>query len=285
MQENRQIQSLISLLDEPDESAFGVIREHICTLGDEAIPSLEEARENTFDQLVQARIEWLLQKIRHDRLRSAFDHWIAHEQEDLLKGFFLVSQTAQPDLKESVVMEQITRLRMDIWLELNDNLTALENIRVINRILFDIHHFEGNRVNISEPRNFFLHTLLETHKGSPLSLGMLYLILARLVNLPVYGVNLPQHFILACLADPVDEPVAEDVLFYLNPFNKGAVFTRREIELFIRQMKMKPESSHFTPCTNVEIIRRLLQNLIQSYSATGSAGNLQILEELLDATS
>ena len=73
------------------------------------------------------------------------------------------------------------------------------------------------------------------------------------------------------------------VLFYINPFNNGAVFTRREIELFIQQMKFRPEKSFFEPCSNPAIIRRLINILIFSYNQSGQSENIEVLENILTA--
>ena len=113
---------------------------------------------------------------------------------------------------------------------------------------------------------------------------MLFIILAQKLGLPVFGVNLPQHFILAYLTDTgIDILNEDDVLFYINPFNKGSVFTRREIELFIGQLKIKPEKSFFAPCSNPEIIRRLINNLILSYNQIGYSDKIEDLKILLTA--
>ena len=73
------------------------------------------------------------------------------------------------------------------------------------------------------------------------------------------------------------------ILFYINPFNQGTVFTRREIELFIKQMKAKPEKSFFVPCSNSDIILRLINNLIFSYTQLGNSEKIEDLENLLSA--
>jgi regulator of sirC expression with transglutaminase-like and TPR domain len=187
-------------------------------------------------------------------------------------------------LDEQEIVIRIEQLKIDIWIELHENLTALENVKVLNHILFDIHHFEGNHSAVTSPQNSYINSLLDHKKGSPLSLGMLFIILAQKLGLPIYGVNLPQHFILAYLAaDGIENPVEEDVLFYINPFNNGAVFTRREIDLFIGQMKIKPEKSFFEPCSNPVIIRRLINNLIISYRQQDDPDKMEDLETLLTA--
>ena len=279
---NKELSALINLLDEPDENAFGHIEMKIYSFGQDAIPVLEKAWENSFEGIVQERIERIIRKIQQNVLHFEFSNWIKLGSSDLLKGFLLISRTQYPDLDEENITIRIEQMKRDAWLELNDNLTALENIKVLNHIIYDLHNFDGNKINIHAPQNSYINTLFETRKGSPLSLGMLYIIIAQKLNVPVYGVNLPQHFILAYTTEMVKPyPDENDVLFYINPFNKGAVFTRREIELFIRQLKIKPEEYYFSPCTNVDIIKRLIHNLKYSYNQLGYPDKIEELENLL----
>jgi len=275
---------LIKLLDEPDEIAFGLIRNQIFSIGPDALAPLEKALENTFDSLVQERIQEIIRKLNQENLYVDFVNWLNLGSDDLLKGFILVTQTQYPALNEEEIRITVEQLKMDVWIELHENLTALENVKVINHVLFDQHHFDGNKSDMNAPQNSYVNTFLETHKGSPLSLGILFIILAQTLGMPVYGVNLPQHFILAYLMEPgISNPGEDDVLFYINPFNKGAVFTRREIELFIREMKFKPEKSFFSPCTNPDIIRRLINSLISSYNQYGYLDKIEELQNLLNA--
>jgi hypothetical protein len=72
-------------------------------------------------------------------------------------------------------------------------------------------------------------------------------------------------------------------LFYLNPFNKGAVFTKNEIELYIKQMKLNLEPAYFMPCSNIVIIRRLINGLVETYSLAGNHDKADDLKHLLTA--
>ena len=282
--ENTTLTALIKLLDEPDEQAFKLVQEQIFSVGTEALAPLEKTLENTFDPFVQERIQYIVRKLNQENLYVDFVNWLSLGSSDLLKGFMLVTRTQYPLLDEAAVVMQIEQLKTDIWIELHDDLTALENIKVMNHLIFDIHHFDGNKSDMAAPQNSYINTFLETRKGSPLSLGMLFIILSQKLGLPVYGVNLPQHFILAYLTETgLENPTEEDVLFYINPFNQGTVFTRREIELFIKQMKIKPEKSFFAPCTHADIIRRLIKNLIFSYNQYGYPDKIEDLENLLTA--
>ena len=282
--DNSTLAALINLLDEPDEGAFNLIREQILLLGMDAIGPLEKCLENRFEAVVEERIRSIILKLNQEILYVEFSNWLNIGSSDLLKGFILVTKTEYPSLDEEEIVIGIEQLKMDIWIELHDNLTALENVKVLNHMIFDIHHFEGNKTDITAPQNNFITTLLENKQGSALSLGILLIVLGQKLGLPLYGVNLPQHFILAYLTDTgIVNPGENDVLFYINPFTRGTIFTRRDIDLFIGQMKIKPEKSFFAPCSNPVIIRRLIETLIFSYNQTGDTGKIENLETLLTA--
>jgi regulator of sirC expression with transglutaminase-like and TPR domain len=278
------ISALIKMLDDPDDRVFSVITDKLFSYGTEAIIPLEKALENSFDEQLLERLEMVLGKIYQARLFAELSEWLQSDSDDLLKGFIIVSRTRFRDLDEVEMASLIAQIRTDVWIELHDDLTALENVKVINHIFFKVHNFVGNRDDVTAPDNAYINTLLHGKKGSPLTLGMLYMIIARKLGLPVFGVNLPQHFILAYLRDvDIQEPSEGDVLFYINPFNNGAVFTRREIDQFIGQMKIKPDKSFYQPCSNREIIKRLINNLIFTYKNRGMLAKLSELENLLNA--
>lgn len=279
---DRTLSALISLLDEPDENAFRLIRERIVSQGKEAIPALERNLDREFNEVILERTQMILRAINNDMIAKELMVWVESAKQDLFQAFCIITRSRFPSLDVREMDTRLEKLKVDIWLELNDEMTALERVKVMNRILFDLHHFEANRSDLTDIRNHHLHTLLETRKGSPVTLGMLYMILARKVGLPIFGVDLPQHFILAYMSGVArNHPGEEEVLFYINPFNKGSVFTRREIETFVTQMKIRPEPSFFTPCTSVNIVRRLIGNLIHSYTQTGDNERAEEMKTLL----
>ncbi len=281
-EENTKLKALISLLDEPDEKSFALVRKKILSYENEAIPLLDNLLENTFDSLMQERIREIIDKLQIDKLAHDFSAWVNFSSSDLLAGFLLISTYGNHKLDREKIIRQVEQIRMDVWLELHDNLTALENIKVLNHIFYEVHHFSGTLSGGRDPKYYFLDHLLETRKGNPLSLGILYMLVAQQLNMPVFGVDLTQHFILSYLQETgITKPGAEDVLFYINPFNQGSVFTRREIELFIRQLKIKPETIYFSPCSNIAVIEKMLLHLISAYHHSGETDKTTDLEMLL----
>jgi regulator of sirC expression with transglutaminase-like and TPR domain len=283
----KEIEAMISLLDDPDETIFEQIKGKLLDMGAEVIPALEHAWENSFDSLIQQRIENIIHKIQFRSVLLRLKEWARPENQNLLEGAMIVARYQYPDLDEQKVVKRIEQVKQDVWLELNNNLTALEKVRVINHIIFDVHSFSGNTANYHAPQNSYINNVLESKKGNPLSLSILYTIIAQDLNIPIHGVNLPEHFVLAYVDDhdvlPFTGDEGDRVLFYINPFSRGAVFSRKEIDAFLKQLKLTPEPGYFEPCSNLDIIKRLIRNLIFSYEKLGYPDKSEELQQLLAA--
>ncbi len=284
-QNNKSLRAMILLLEDPDEHVFTEIRGQLLSMGNEVIPALENIWESTFNNTLQSRIEDIIQKIQFNSTSEELKLWAATGGIDLLQGTILIARYQYPDLDEEHIRNQIELIRKDVWLELNPNLTAFEKVRVINHILFDVYHFTGNTSNYHAPQNSYINNVLESHRGNPLLLSILYSCIAQGLNIPIYGVNLPEHFILAyrdefMIRDSDEEE--EPILFYINPFSKGAVFSRREIDTFLKQLKLEPNRIFYESCSNVEIIKRQIRNLITAYEKLGYPNKVIDFKELLN---
>jgi regulator of sirC expression with transglutaminase-like and TPR domain len=280
-----EIQALLQLLDDPNDEVNQTVTSRILEQGPTILPDLEAAWEGSMDPMHQDRIVNLIQEIQIQFNHHQLKHWVVSEQDDLLKGVFLISRYQYPDLELKELEIILDRIIKDVWLELNNNLTALEKIRILNHIIFDVHGFTRNTKNFYSPQNSFINQVLETGKGNPISLAVVYSVIAQRLNLPIFGVNLPKNFILAykdeLIAGSTFDGVTEDILFYINPYNRGAVLGRREIEYFLKQQKIEPNESHFLPCSNLDIILRILHNLINAYHRSGYREKAELYETVL----
>jgi len=285
----QEIKALISLLDDPDENIYQEVSMRFLSFGEEVIPVLEDAWEHSFDTLIQNRIENIIHQIQFDLIKDALKDWAQPHHQNLLEGALLIAKYQYPDVDFKKIQKQIDQIKQDVWLELNENLTALEKVKIINHILFDVHNFSGNTTNYHAPQNSYINNVLESKKGNPLLLSIIYTIVAQSLEIPIYGVNLPEHFIL-CYVDTehMGVPSAKgnegsNVLFYINPFSKGAVFSKREIDAFLKQLKLENLEMFYEPCSNLEIIKRLLRNVIASYEKLGYPDKSKELKILLDS--
>jgi regulator of sirC expression with transglutaminase-like and TPR domain len=289
MKKNTELNALIRLLDDTDKEVFSEIEKRLVEIGKEAIPELEIAWGHSLDLIIQQRIENIIHKIQLENLTRDLKLWYDTDRENLLQGALTVARYQYPDLQEDKILKKVEKIKRDVWIELNDNLTALEQVKVLNHVFFTIHGFCGNTQNYHAPQNSFINNVLETKKGNPLTLALLYSEIARSVGIPIYGVNLPEHFILVYKDESGILPVATAteqnprLLFYINPFSKGAIFGHQEINAFLKSLKLKPEKSFFEPCTNSEIIQRMIRNLIYSFTKLGHDDKMDELQNLLKA--
>jgi len=262
--ENKELSALVSLLDEPDIKNYNNIRKSIFSFGKSSIPLLETTLENTFDDTVLKRIQNIIQEIRFEEICKRLDNWVNSSSHILLDAFLLITKFQYPDIDDIKIKNQVAKIQKNIWLELNDNFTALEKIKVFNHILFEAYKFRVN-INKIKFQNFFINNVLETKECSSISMGILYLILAKNLGVTVFGINLPEQFILAYIEKSSKNKITEDfnpeVLFYINPTNKGSIFKKDQIDFFLKQLNIKPEKSHYHSCDNLLIIQRLLSEL------------------------
>jgi regulator of sirC expression with transglutaminase-like and TPR domain len=259
--ENTELVALISLLDEPDKENYNNIRKSIFSIGNPALPLLETTLENSFDDTIQKRVQNIIEEIRFEDIYKKFKNWVDSPSHDLLDAFLLISKLQYPEIDDNLIRDQIAKIQKNIWLELNDEFTALKTIKIINHILFEAYKFHGN-INKNSYQNFFINNILETKECSSISLCILYLILTKNLGVPVFGVNLPKQFILAYIEksseNNISNDLKSDVIFYINPINKGVIFKKEQIDHFLKQLNLKPEKSYYNPCNNLIIIQRLL---------------------------
>jgi regulator of sirC expression with transglutaminase-like and TPR domain len=285
---NKSIEALIRLIDDPDENVFEHVRDELIGHGPAAIPLLETSwEEDNYGLLFQSRAENLIQTIQFKSILNGLQDWINSPHKDLLEGALLLSRYQYPNQDEQKVRSAIQEIRRDVWLEFNENQTAFEKVRLFNKIFYNKYNFVGNSKNFHSPLNSFINVVMESKQGNPLTLCVIYSIIAQSLDMPVYGVNLPNHFILAYMdEDNINPFINTDnihgALFYINAFSKGSIFNEQEIKAFLKGLNKPATREHFEPCSNSAILIRMLTNLITSFQEAGSARKVQELTQLRD---
>lgn len=282
----KEIQAILILLEDPDKEIHEAIFQSLLDKGVEIVPELEKAWEVSENSNIQYKLEDIIHKIQLNAVQKSLDTWIKNGGIDLLEGTHIIARYQYPEIGFFEILNPIEKIKHDAQLEINDNLTALEKVKTLNHILFDIHKFTGNTNNYYSPQNSFLNQVILSKKGNPISLGIIYIAVAQKLGLPIYGVNLPKNFILAFIDEfyellGSDSSSSDNVLFYINPFNHGAVLGKKEIDFFLKQQNITPEDMFYQPCSNIEIIQRLLLNLIYSYEKLGYDSRIKDLQTLL----
>ena len=276
-----EINSLIKLLDDPDQEIYDHVHEKLLTYGPTVITYLESAFEQAFDSIQQERIANLVHEIQFGILKQDLELWHQSGAFDLLSGVLIINKYQYPDLDEQKVIIQIEAIKRDIWMQMMFEGSPSDQVKLINHVLYNIYGFSGNTTNHQDPQNSYLSQVLETKKGNQISLAIIYSIVAQKLDIPIYGVNLPQHFILAYLDETSKTEFESGVLFYINAFNKGFIFGRRDVDMFLKQLNLNTDKHFYEPCSNTDIVRRILRNLISAYENLGSPEKVRELNELL----
>jgi len=184
----------------------------------------------------------------------------------------------------------LERIKQMVWLEINEDNTAFEIVKIFNHVIFDLCNFKSSKTNFYSPQNSYLNTVLESKVGNPLSLSVLYSVIAQKLQIPIYGVNLPNHFVLGFMDEFQTLKMLglnddRNILFYINPFSRGRIFDHNEIENYLRSLNLPLEKDYFEPCSNTDILKRMLTNLSYAYGKEGDMVRVEQLKELQDVLS
>ena len=262
-----EIHALVHLLDDSDKEVQHHVYTRIKSLGPDVIPTLEGEWTTELNALQHDRLEELIHDIQFQIICDELESWVATDEQDLLTGFYIVSKYFNPELSKDVVQKQVYKIRQSIWLELNYNQTPLEQIQIFNQVFYGYHGFSG--VQLSEKyEQYTIDNLLDTKYGASIALGILYQIVARDLNLPVYGVPLIKFYV-ACfckrtIADFSDtERLEREIMFYINPVNRGSLFSRNEVKEYLEKMKAEIDAKFFSPANNKTIITELISYFIE----------------------
>jgi regulator of sirC expression with transglutaminase-like and TPR domain len=282
--EQREIHALVSLIEDPDVEIQLHVKQKIMTYGKDAVFHLEKAWMNpSTDKPTQNRIEQIVHEIQYEYLVGEFENWVVDGADDLLQGLVLISQYSYPDISMEIIRKYLDKIKQDIWLELNHNLTAFEKIEVFNKVFFDIYGFKGNRKNYHSPNNSYINNVLESKRGNPLSLSMIYMIVARELELPLFGINLPNHFVLGYVDEDLSRVAgidSTDLVFYVNPYNRGALLMHDDVEKFLSELDLPLKDEFMLPCTTKDMVLRNLNNLIYAYRTLKEKDKVEELKGL-----
>lgn len=269
MKESSEISALFVLLDDPDEEVFSTVSERIVHYGRNIIPNLEYLWENTTRNDVQERIEMLIHRLHFTDLCRDFQEWKDSGYHDLLLGSLLVAKFQYPDLQTAPVLQEIEKIRRNVWLELNSFLTTLEQANVVSSILYNYYNLKGNEITYENPDDFIIHKVMQTKRGNAFSNGLLYLILAEQLNIPVRAINIPRQFVLAYFGKGSDPDASPDysrskISFYVDAVS-GQPFTHNDMDNYFKRIMVPPVPTYFKPLNKKRIIQMVLEELARCF--------------------
>lgn len=289
-----EIKSLLKLLDDNDKEVATIVENRLLLYNYEVLPIIKNELAFVKDELLSKLINDLINKIEFKHLLTQFTEWLNSPEKDLLQGVYLVSKYKYPNIDKATLIQSLEKIKLNAWLEMRHDITEFEKVKILNHAFYQQFGFSGNINDYQNSSNSFITDVIETKKGNPIMLCIIYMLVAQNLKLPIFGINLPQHFMLAYLQeDKMDlrnfdfntsfvlNPNNKRVLFYINAFDRGEVFTKKSLEQFVHQMQVPSNPEFYLPCDNLTIIKRVLRNLVASYEfEKESEKKLQIFEIL-----
>jgi regulator of sirC expression with transglutaminase-like and TPR domain len=268
-----EIKAMVSLLEDDDTDVLNHVESQIYSFGEQIIPYLEDEWARQFSPNVQKRIENILQSLNYKLVRKRLLDWVQNDNTDLLKGMWVIATYQYPDLQLEDLRKKVEQLYFDAWVDFKTDLIPTDQVKLLNSIFFHKLKFKANTSNIKAVANSMINMILESKRSNPIGLCVLYMLVAQKLKLPIYGVNLPNVFVVTYKID--------ELQFYINVFNKGLTYIRQDIENYIMNLRVTSRDLFYEPCANIDIIRRVMRNLMVAYEDVGDTEKTEDIQRLL----
>ena len=250
--------ALTALLDDPSPAVRLALRTRFAKNGRASATFLQELARQSDSELAKHASQYLRELNFTDPVHE-FREFIRSLNYELETGAILLSRTVNPSLDVGACCMQLDTLAARCRELIAEPATAREKCRVLNRVLFHEHGLHGNTDNYADPLNSFLDQVLIRRKGIPISLSMVYLLVADRVGLQLEPVGLPGHFVVGCYE--------ETVPFFIDTFNAGVLMGAEEVFAFLKEGSTEASIVDLAPTPVREVLSRCCRNLVNHYSA------------------
>jgi regulator of sirC expression with transglutaminase-like and TPR domain len=270
---DNQLRALFKLLSDDDEKIAKLVSQHILQVGEPAIPLLEQTAAE--DSLIGDRARAVLAVLQLKELEEAFLDFSAKDDAmlDLEEGAFLIARFGYPQVKPTNYRAVLDGMADAIAPHIRRKRLPEEILRAVNTHLFTEQGFAGNTDHYYDPDNSYINRVLDRRTGIPISLSILYLLIARRLELPVFGIGMPGHFLVK-YSDKKNE-------LLVDPFNKGRLLTKTDCANFLINSGYDFQESYLTTTPTRTILSRMVRNLISVYTKQREIQQAEHLGRLL----
>lgn len=202
---------------------------------------------------------------------------------DLVTAALEIARDRQPDLQFGPVRDLLQRAVSRLTHPVTQAGSDLEELKLLVRYMTEELGLHGEAAYLSDPGSHFLHRVLETGRGIPISLSVLYLYVANELGIPLQPISTPARFLTRLQTDAGN--------LYVDAFDQGRILTEPECIGLIRAITGAPVSEvrrFLRPADERSIVIRMLQNLKTVYGSQeqwGAAWRVQCrLKMLLPAS-
>ncbi len=268
---------MVYLLDDPDPYIQAEVKNRLFELGENAVPLLDQQKSQSTNEEERELISEIIQWITYSSVEEDFLDVLEgglNNMKQLEDVVLILSRFDNPTLRESEYKQKLDRFADMIADEVRYSLDDSQKMHKVLDFVFSELNFSGSTTDYYDPRNSYLNCVIDRRKGLPISLAMVVLFIARRLDLPFYGVNMPIHFMLKYKGE------MEEVL--IDPFDHGKLVNYNQCYYFLKQNGVDPKSEHFEASSEAGILARCIRNLINSYEKLDKLDTVESLKKLLN---
>ena len=265
-------QSIISLIDDESPVVRAAVCEELKRQGEEGIAFLKRTSLQS-NRILASHARQFLEELEGPDSVTRFIEFIRSLHFELETGCLLLNQTVFPemDTSECCMMLDAMGARCRELMVLPS--TPWEKCKVLNRVIFHEYGFRGNVENYDDPLNSFIAHVLRRRKGLPITLCILYILVAQRCGLDLEPVGMPFHFLVGCFS--------EKVPFYIDAFARGKFRTAQELKAVLERHNVEPLMEHIAPSPIWDVLRRCCRNLVDDYKLQGDSQRAQLFENFI----
>ena len=244
--------ALLTLLDDVSPSVRAALLAEFARRGPPGIEFLRAVVRSS-NRVLAWHAAWYLNELKFSDPVAEFRGFIRSLNYELETGSLLLSRVHTPDLDVGACCGALDGMAARCRELIIESAGVRDKCRVLNRVLFHEYGFRGNIEHYTDPLNSFLDCVLQRRKGIPISLSIVYLLVAQRLGLALEPVGLPGHFVVGCYV--------EDAPFYIDVFDRGVFRTPEELFVILRQNHVVPRASDLAPTPVREVLCRCCRNL------------------------
>ncbi|MBU94184.1 MAG: hypothetical protein CL669_01160 [Balneola sp.] len=264
------------LLEDPDPFVQEHVQLRFMELGDRAIPILDQIRVETKDKEEKKRAKDVLYKLTFTSLKEDFAELLLEgvgNRAQLERAVITLARFGNPTLRESEYVKKLDYFADMIRSSLRYNRSEREEMQTFMKFIFEDLNFRGDNTDYHNPANGFIDQVIERRKGLPISLSLVAMFIARRLQLPVFGVNMPIHFMLAFVGEEEEQ--------LIDPYDQGAEVSYDQCYFFLKKNNVTPKPDHFKMASDLNILARCIRNLMHSYERNEEYDRVRDLNSLL----
>lgn len=259
--------ALAALLDDPAPAVRQALLGHFTQLGDEARAFLQAIAQGP-ERAAAESARWFLRELKFSDPAAEFRGFIQSQNYELETGALLLSRVVTPNLDVTAICAQLDAFAARTRKLMPKSATLRTQCRILNRVLFEEYGFAGNSDHFADPRNSLLDQVLDRRLGIPISLSLVYLLVAQRAGIELEPVGVPGHFLVGGY-----EPEGP---FFVDAFNQGLFLSPEDVFERIRTLNHKPQLADLAPTPVREVLCRICRNLVNHFTVADDTAHARL---------